>query len=302
MARTARKISVRRLSDLWDAYCQFRSGQVAPSTYQRDYQKITRRLAKMRQAAYHLDSSLEIRDWLLQTYSVETARRTLQQFSACLRWAEESDMVAANPFRGLQRHLRPKRPSEKAWAAFTATERDVIILAFEREHPFYAPWVKFLFWTGARPEEAAALTWGDVSPSLSEVLINKALPVDMKEVQSTKNYRATRFPCNHRLQRLLQEIQPIPAVHDAYLFPGRDGGRINYHNFQTRQWRPLVKQLESDGQIAFYLSQYACRHTWITLALQHLSTADVSYLARVSPKVLYEHYADRSRSIVIPEF
>ena len=56
------------------------------------------------------------------------------------------------------------------------------------------------------------------------------------------------------------------------------------------------------GQVAFYLSQYHCRHTWITEALNHLSVADVSYLARVSPNVLYRHYAGRSRRILIPEF
>lgn len=302
MVKTHRKISLERLTELWGLYLAFKKDQVAPSTYQRDYERITRRLRKMRIAAYHLETAIEIRDWLLANYSLETTRRTLQQFSACMRWAQESDMVATNPFQGLQRHLKPKRPSEKAWAAFTEQERDEIILAFEKDSPFYAPWVKFLFWTGARPEEAAALTWGDVSPNLAEILINKALPVDMKEVQSTKNYRATRFPCNHRLQRLLQEIRPEPYTREAYLFPGREGGRMNYHNFQNRYWRPTVERLKNEGRIAFYLPQYACRHTWITLALQHLSTADVSYLARVSPKVLYDHYADRSRKILIPEF
>ena len=211
-------------------------------------------------------------------------------------------MVATNSFQGLQRHLKPKRPSEKAWAAFTEHERDQIILAFETEHPYYAPWVKFLFWTGCRPEEAAALQWGDVAPDLGEILINKAFPIGVTEAQSTKNYRATRFPCNLRLQRLLREIKPATYHRDLFLLPGREGGRMHHQNFQRRYWYPLVKKLESEGAIAFYLSQYACRHTWITLALPHLSTADVSYLARVSPKVLYEHYADRSRNIKIPEF
>jgi len=162
--------------------------------------------------------------------------------------------------------------------------------------------VQFLFYTGCRPEEAAALRWEHIAADCSELLIVEALPVEMKEAQSTKNYQSTRFPCNARLQRLLRSRRSEPVDRSQYLFIGREGGRLNYQNFQTRHWKPLVKGLVESGHIAFYLSQYHCRHTWITEALNHLSIQDVSYLARVSPHVLYRHYAGRSRRILIPEF
>jgi hypothetical protein len=75
-----------------------------------------------------------------------------------------------------------------------------------------------------------------------------------------------------------------------------------------------MSPLDSDGPrhrgfsttkaIAFYLPQVHCRHTWITAAVDHpqLSIKDVSYLARVSPKVLYDHYAGRTRKPLVPEF
>jgi integrase len=297
-----RAISLKTLSKLWGEYAEFRRGQLAPSTYQRDYQKITRRLVRMTKEAPYLETSIEIRDWLLSHYSAESARRTIQQFNACGRWAMESDLLDRNPFEGVHRHIRPKRPSEKAWAAFTIPERDRIIQEFEVSNPFYADWVKFLFWTGCRPEEAAALKWEHIASDCSEVLISEALPADMKEAQSTKNYQSTRFPCNARMQRLLRTIRPDDWSRSDFVFVGIKGGRFEYHNFQTRHWRPLVKSLVESGQVAFYLSQYHCRHTWITEALNHLSIADVSYLARVSPHVLYKHYAGRSRRILIPEF
>ena len=171
-----RAISLRLLSKLWLQYVEFRKPQVSPSTYARDYQKITKRLERMAALAPHLGTAIEIRDWLLAHYSAEIARRTIQQLNACGRWAMESDLLTHNPFAGLQRHIKPKRQSEKAWAAFTIQERDRIIQMFEVREPFYAPWVKFLFWTGCRPEEAAALKWEHVSMDCQEVLIIEALP------------------------------------------------------------------------------------------------------------------------------
>ncbi|NJR62934.1 MAG: hypothetical protein HC769_31605 [Cyanobacteria bacterium CRU_2_1] len=133
-------------------------------------------------------------------------------------------------------------------------------------------------------------------------LIQEAFPVDIKEPQATKNYQSTRFPCNARLQKLLRSTRPECWSRNDFVFRGVKGGRFDYHNFQTRHWKPLIEQLVINGKIAFYLSQYHCRHTWITEALNHLSPQDVSYLARVSINVLYKHYAGRSRRILIPEF
>ncbi|MGG6296289.1 site-specific integrase [Leptolyngbya sp. AN02str] len=287
---------------LWTSYSEFRRGQISPSTYKRDYLKMQRRLQKLSIQAPYLETAIEIRDWFIQHYAAETARRSLMQINACCNWAYESDMIQTNVFKGVHRHIRKARQSEKAWAAFTVEERDRIIQAFDVECPFYAPWVKFLFWTGCRPEEAAALRWEHVANDCTELLIIEAEPVDTREVQGTKNGRTTRFPCNARLQRLLREVRPANYNRGDRVFTGVKGGPFDYHNFQTRFWRPLIKRLVSDGKVAFYLSQYHTRHTWITLALEHLAVADVSYLARVSTNVLYAHYAGRSRRIVVPEF
>ena len=298
-----RVIPLARLAEVWAAYCEFRRGQVAPSTYARDYNKFTQRLKRLQAEAPHLRNALAIRDWLLANYSHETTRRTIQQFTAACRWAEESDMLAKNPFVGIGRQLRPTRPSDTNWAAFTLEERDRIIAAIDEQSPYYGPWVRFLFWTGARPEEAAALNWGHVSPDGREVLINEALPQGQKQAQSTKNYKSTRFPCGDRLARLLRQQRPYDGCRQGWVFPGVEGGSMHYTNFQRRHWRPIVQELAEKGAIAFYLSQYHCRHTWITGALEAgVSVQDVSYLARVSTSVIYKHYASRARRPVIPEF
>jgi integrase len=214
-----------------------------------------------------------------------------------------SDLIQRNPFDGIHTQLRQRKRSPRAWAAFTSTERDLIIQEFDHCLPWASPWVKFLFWTGSRPEEGAALKWEHVSSDCTELLICEALPVDMAESQSTKNYKVTRFPCNARLQRLLRSQRPIDWHRNGFVLPARKGGRFDYHNFQTKHWRPMVQDLCDRGLVAFYLPQYHCRHTFITEGLRAgISVPDMSYLVRTSTTVLYRHYVDRTRVITVPEF
>jgi integrase len=302
MARDKRSISIDVLVRLWSKYTDYQAHHLAPSTIKRDYRKVARRLKRLA-ATDTAGNAIAIRDWLLQEYSHETARRTLVQLNACTKWAMESDLITRNPFAGVPGQLKRSRRSERAWAAFTRAERDIIIQEFDIQHPWAAPWVKFLFWTGARPEEAAALRWEHVSIDCRELLICEALPVDMKESQSTKNYKTTRFPCNSRLQALIRRMEPSTRKNSEWVLPARGGGRFDYHNFQSRYWKPLVEELHERGLVAFYLSQYHCRHTFITEGLKAgVSVADMAYLCRVSTTVLYRHYLGRTRSITVPEF
>lgn len=298
----SRPASLRRWLQLWRAYADFRKPQVAYSTWARDYHKFEQRLVKLKKEAPHLGDAIAIRDYLLANYAAETSRRTLQQLNACGRWAVESGLIKTNPWEGLNKQIRRPKPGAEAWAAFTAAERDLIIAAFEQQHPDKVPWVKFLFYTGCRPEEAAALNWGHIAVDFSEILFCEARPVDVGVVQPTKNSRITRFPCNPRLQALLASLYPPGPKAPIWVLPGPQGGNFDYHNFQARIWKPLVTELVAAGEVAQLLSQYHCRHTWITLALDHLPPQDVSYLARVSVKVIYEHYVGRNRKIEIPEF
>ncbi len=299
-----RAITPRDLLTLWTAYAAFRQGQIAPSTAKRDYGKIRKRIERMVNEADHLTNAIELRNWLMCEYSADTARRTLVQFNACCRWAKESEMLDINPLEGLQRHIRKAPPGQRSCTPFTESERDAIIQAFREAESPYLQWVRFLFWTGCRPEEARALHWErHVSGEISEILFEEAWPIDMDKPQAIKNYKSTRFPLNARLQMLLRGIQPRDRNRDRYVFTGPRGETFDYANFQTRHWKPTVEKLVKKGAIAFYLPQYHCRHTWITMALRAgMEIADVAYLARVSPGVIWSNYAGRSQKITVPEF
>lgn len=293
-----RSITPARLRQLWQAYTQFQASQLAYSTIHRDYRKVDRLLGVLPD---YLTTAVEIRDWLLQRYAAETTRRYLMQLSACCKWAIASDIIDKNPFEGLPQQFR-RRVNDTAWVGFTAEERDCIIQRFTEAQPFYCPWVKFLFWTGCRPEEAAALQWRHITHDCSQIHFREATPIDTKRRQATKTWKSRQFPANDRLKRFLVSLRPLSPAPADLLFTGASGKMFEYHNFQTRQWRPVINELVAEGRVSLYLPQSHCRHTFITLALDHLPVKDIAYLVGNSPDVIYRHYASRSRNLVIPEF
>ena len=221
--------------------------------------------------------------------------------------------LPSNPFDGLTRYWGKRRQvAEDNYTAFTPDERAAIISAFEQDYPFYAPWVKFLSLTGCRPEEASALKWGDVASDFSEILINKALPVDTRIEQPTKTYRSTRFPCNRQLKELLQELWRQDSsseffdrdhLADRWLLSSVKGDPFDYKNFQSRYWRPTVEKLVRDRKVAFYFSEYHARHTFITeLVKKGMDEQDISYLCRTSVAMIQRCYASQSRQVSVPEF
>ncbi|MEM8807626.1 MAG: hypothetical protein AAGF01_16530 [Cyanobacteria bacterium P01_G01_bin.38] len=134
------------------------------------------------------------------------------------------------------------------------------------------------------------------------MIIWEAEPADTRILQRTKNYRSTDFPCGPRLQLLLKSLIPKAMEPELRVFHGKRKPYFNYNYFQSVHWRPVVLKMAEQGAIAFYGTQYHARHTWITMALKHMSIKDVSYYARVSPEVILKHYADRDRYAEIPEF
>lgn len=302
-----RQITPKELWYLWLAYVEYKTPYVAPSTVVRDYAKFEKRILLMMKEQPDLNDARDMRAWLLEKFSLETARRTIQQFNAACKFAVAMGDLPINPFDGLTRYWgRRRQVQEDNYTAFTPKERAAIIEAFERDDPYYADWVKFLFLTGCRPEEASALRWGDVASDFSEILINKALPVDTRIEQPTKTYRSTRFPCNPQLQHLLQEIgikNPPDQEGTKWLLPSVKGGPFDYKNFQSRHWKPLVEKLVRDRKVAFYFSEYHARHTFITeLVKKGIDEQDISYICRTSVAMIQRCYASQSRQVSVPEF
>lgn len=296
-------------ADLWEKYTHYKAPQVAASTLARDYGKIAKRLQAIPK---NVEDAVGVRDWLLNKYSSEVARRTLIQLNACLNWAVKSGLAPDNPFEGMAGDIK-KTVRDTSTEAFSQEERDAIITAFENNtfsskfapiaHSYYAPYVKFLFMTGCRPEEAIALQWKHISADCLRIQFKEAIPSDTGIRGDTKTGKTRTFPCNPRLQAFLQSIKPEIASSDDLVFPSPRGLVIDSHNFLNRFWKPVVDGLVKAGKIEKYMPQYNIRHTFITLALENgLDAKDVARLVGNSPEIIYRHYAGNKRELFVPEF
>ncbi|WP_199333679.1 tyrosine-type recombinase/integrase [Oculatella sp. FACHB-28] len=186
-----------------------------------------------------------------------------------------------------------------------------IISAFEHDtysskfapvpHSYYASYVKFLFHTGCRPEEAIALRWKHIEKN--RIYFCEAVATDVRIRKVTKTDKPRYFPINEELRVIFSAIRPEHYQSDDLVFPAKGGKEIDTHNFLNRVWRPVVNQLIKEGKVKEYLPQYNCRHTFITLCLEDgIPSRRVADWCGTSVQVIEEHYAGAIAHIQVPSF
>lgn len=191
-----------------------------------------------------------------------------------------------------------------------AQERDAIIKAVENNtytskfaptpHSYYAPYVKFLFFTGCRPEEAIALKWKHIENN--RIVFCEAVATDVRLRKSTKTHDIRSFPINAQLKSFLDDIKPEEVNPEALVFPAKNTKEIDAHNFLNRIWKPVVQNLVKNGIVKQYLPQYNCRHTFITMALEAgVSVVQVAKWVGNSPEIIMKHYAGTTRQVQVPK-
>nr|WP_232224271.1 tyrosine-type recombinase/integrase [Mastigocladopsis repens] len=136
--------------------------------------------------------------------------------------------------------------------------------------------MKFLFWTGARPGEAFALTWGDISNDCCRITINKSCN-GHRIKKGTKNGKKRVFPCQKgsKLQALLLDIRPTSCNPTDLIFLSKTGRPLNssimfscWNEWKSKniKYPGVVKSLANAGDVS-YLKPYAMRHTFATWAI-----------------------------------
>lgn len=297
------------LVELWEKYTDFQKGHLEQTTIIRDYGKIEKRIKKFPQP--YLDEPIGIQSYLLRTYSTEVTKRTLKQLSACCNWAIRKKIISENPFKELAKEIKSKKTSRVSRKPFSRESVAAIISAFEEDtysskfshvpHSYYAPYVKFLFHTGCRPEEAIALKWRHLDKN--RIHICEAVATDVKIRKVTKTDKPRYFPINEELRNIFDSIKPETCQDDDLVFPAKGGREIDAHNFLNRVWKPVVQRLVEAGKVKEYLPQYNCRHTFITLCLEDgISSRRVADWCGTSVQVIEEHYAGSIAHVQVPSF
>jgi integrase len=299
---------------LWDKYMDFKRPSLSPSTIANDFIRVRNCLSGLPKQS--IDDAVGIRDWLVANKSANATKRLLTQLSACCSWAVKSKMIDRNPFLGMASDVKlPKSETEDTDInPFSTQERDQIVKAFQgdRYYSRYAVLIEFLFMTGWRPSEAVALQWKHVAEDFSTLRFEQAVVISEHGLVCKKGLKTQKkrsFPINAKLGALLRSIKPKNANGETRIFPSPEGLWIDVHNLTNRAWKSVLQKLDGIE----YRKLYQTRHTFITLALETpikladgrvkmLDAKDVAALVGNSPKMIYEHYAGKSKDLFVPEF
>lgn len=287
------------LTDLWSQYLNYKAPQASPKTLNGTYEPVTAHLGRC--STDGLEDALKFRLELLQATTQSQARRTLMQLSAACKWAMKHSLIEANPFDGMYKELEATTPPPPI--AFTVEERDRIITAFEEHrgkginYQHYAPFVKFLFWSGCRPCEAIGLRWESVNKTCDRIHFHESIvEVSGKLVrrEETKTGVQRWFSCTPKLQKLLYSIRPENPQPDALVFPSSKGGIIRPSNFKDRAWNKILTTLNLQVKGGIKMTPYNCRDTFITLQAVHgNSSTTIARWVGNSSKVIEEKYLDK---------
>lgn len=307
-----------QLDQVWSKFLEYKAPQCSPSTMRYQYRVFTNYLNSL--PSHDLEKTGENFAWITSKIPPESAKRFVTRLSACCNWGMQAGLIPNNPFDGLASQVQtPKASKGDEIDPFTAEERDRILEAIRTnaqcskyarvKHDYYLGYVYFAFFTGARTSEIIALRWkhieieGDPTEAqlgFGRIRFEEAV-VESVEGRVTKKGLKTQerrdFPINRQLYQFLLSIRPQESRPNDLIFPAPNGGWLNSNNFARRVWKPLLEGLDIRHR-----KIYAARHTFITLTLQAgVPIPDIARLVGNSAKVILEHYAGRTRSLVVPE-
>lgn len=270
--------------ELFEQYLNFKIHTIKPSSIH-NFKTTLNKLKEMPEIV--VKSPSNIRSWLVEHNTQEQARRNLVRLTACYDWAIEQGLSEEpNPFKKFK---KLKKLSDNNPDPFTVDERNLIIKTFEEREPYFANFVKFLFFTGCRPSEACGLRWSNVDLINHKIIFCEAV-IEGKRQQGTKTRQTRTFPINNQLKAILENQQN----NDEKVFLSEKGKAIDLHNFTSRKWSKVVKSLPIR-----YRGCYHCRHTFITLCLEvNIPISQVANWVGNSPEIILKHYAGLTRSEV----
>ena len=137
-------------------------------------------------------------------------------------------------------------------------------------------WILTLLYTGMRPGETAALTWGDVNFKTNEIFVHAAKESGKSQaIKGPKSAAGVRIiPIHAKLRPKLQAAKGKCKAKD-YVFPTQQGNRQN-ENSLRRLWTGFERELNIymgaklyrneivSPKVAEDLTPYCLRHTFCT--------------------------------------
>jgi integrase len=275
----------------WNQYKENNSKRIALTSQQNSWRNVDKCLSRVKPTLLALDKADELVNYLLDYYSPGTLKRVLIDLNA-----------ASSHYYDLK---KLPRLASKPIKCFSDSEVNLIINSFQTDrfkskssaycHSYYTSYVKFLAYTGCRPEEAIALTWDDIDISSKAIRFAKAYSKGI--LKETKNYKIRYFPINQQLESILVGSHKL-------VFPAIGGGYINQQTWHCRYWNTVVNNLVDLKLVKEHLRSYCLRHSFITRCVRDgLDIASIASISGNSTETIMRYYlASRDiDSIKLPE-
>ena len=226
--------------------------------------------------------------------SVKTAKNvisgTLRAFfrDAKAQSSDERKLIEQNPFNEVPRKWWPRTALPQP-DPFEEAERDEILdylfAKYRGRWPSGCMFVYALFWTGARPSELTARRWKDLDFRKGTLSIyTSRTDYEEGETKTTASTRTIRI--NDDLLTYLEQIMPLRAQPEDYIFTQRDGKPINHLSFGTRYFQGALRALNIRHR-----DFYHTRHTFISVQLTHgENVKQIADYAGTSPEMIFSRY------------
>jgi len=164
---------------------------------------------------------------------------------------------------------------------------------------WWRPYFTVAFWTGARPNELAALRWGDVDGVHGTLRIRLGryrgkegppkTPSSVRDIDLLPAVVAAL-----KVQKPQQAAQRLKAGRGApepgqdYVFTGPEGGLLNVNALRDRVWYPTLVKAKLSRR-----TMYQTRHTFASnaLAAGEAPSWVAAMLGHASPEMLFSVYA-----------
>ena len=157
------------LKEIWESYKEANKNRVAPTTIKHCWHEMDRYFSLVPPSLLKTDKATESIERLLSIYKPSSLAGI---FRASLYPAASQAGKQGILTRNVYRDIELPKTAKKKIECFEKFKIEAIIAAFYSNeykpkksaflHSFYTPLVEFSCITGARPEEAHALTWDDI--------------------------------------------------------------------------------------------------------------------------------------------
>ncbi|MFY7801970.1 MAG: tyrosine-type recombinase/integrase [Limnoraphis robusta] len=291
----------------WENYKTYSCKTVQKTTQADKWKQVDRSLAKIDPSLLSLDKADKLMQALLEFYSPNTVNRIFSDILAAINLAIKQDKLLKNPYRLCKEFLNKLCRSEsngegefkRTREIWSSNELEAIFDAFATNtycssdsvyrHDFYLPYIKFLAFSGCRPEEAIALTKTDVFIKNDKHCLRIDKAHTRGFLKCTKTEKAREIILNDELMDCITEGSKIYSGN--LIFPSAKGTYICQDNFQKRHFKKVVTGLFLDGKVSKILPTYNLRHTRITsLLADGVPPVTVAQLMGTSPEMIYSHY------------